>query len=395
MRTAALDREESIARNREELAQRRVTLSAPPRLVTLGAHAGCNARCVFCPPESFPRFDLGRYKEFFEGRMGHFIRQAEKVTFTGYGEVLWSPDAVALLDYLNETIPETWKIFTTNGTPLRPEVMERLLKSRYSIQVSLHAAHAAMHEELTGLRGAFAQIMESVGWLCRRRRELGIGDRLHVVLVDVVTRKSIGELADLVQMAWDLKAPEVQCNYVTMYQPEHFELSPFFAQEEANAAIAAAEARLKEVRRRADPEEFRYFSVRLPQRFGRTGGVPAPEGFCAEPWEHVYVEVQGPVLPCCYWGAHVGDLAKGDDIDAVWNSDFYRGIRAALASGQPHPWCAHCVKYQGYSVDSLLGHITNRPDAQKRLLKEIEVRGLADVSAYWPQVEAAERLMPR
>ncbi|MBI5239735.1 MAG: radical SAM protein, partial [Elusimicrobia bacterium] len=274
MRTASLGREESVARNREELAQRRVTLSAPPRLVTLGAHAGCNARCVFCPPESFPRFDLGRYQEFFEGRMGHFIRQAEKVTFTGYGEVLWSSDAVALLDYLNETIPETWKIFTTNGTPLRPEVMERLLKSRYSIQVSLHAARADLHEELTGLKGAFARIKDSVAWLCRERRSRGIGDRLHVVLVDVVTRRSIGDLAALVDMAWDLKVPEVQCNHVTMYQPEHFPLSPFFAQEEANAAIAAAETRLEEIRAAADPEEFRHFSVRLPRRFGQAAAAP-------------------------------------------------------------------------------------------------------------------------
>lgn len=390
-----LPREESYARNAAELDARREELTAPPRLVTLGTHNSCNAKCVFCLEGQYPRFDLPLYKRFFEGKMGHFIKQAEKVTFTGFGEVLWVPDAVPFLDYVNETIPETWKIFTTNGTPLRPDVIERLLKSRYVIQLSLHASYAKLHEELTLLPGAFDQIVSSARELMRVRRERKLGDRLHMVIVDVVTRMNVDDLPKLVQLAWDLGVPELQCQYVTMFAKEHVDMSCWFDQARANAAIDAAEKVLADIKAKADPEEFAHFGVRLPPRFGQAKPEGKHEGFCADPWEMVYVEGQGPVLPCCNWGVHVGNLEKGDDIDALWNSDFYKTMRRSIASGKPHPWCAHCVKYTGWNVDSLLSHLTNRPDQQRRLLDEIEKRGLTDVSALRPLVAAAEEAMPR
>jgi MoaA/NifB/PqqE/SkfB family radical SAM enzyme len=391
---ARLPREESYGLNVRELEQRRETLSSTPRLVTLGTHNSCNAKCVFCLEGQYPRFDLPLYKRFFEGKMGHFIRQAEKVTFTGFGEVLWVPDAVPFLDYLNETIPETWKIFTTNGTPLRPDVVERLLKSRYVIQLSLHASHAKLHEELTLLPGAFEQIVGSARELMRVRRERGLGDRLHMVIVNVVTRMNASDLPKLVRLAWELGVPELQCQYVTMFAKEHIGMSCFFDQAAANAAIEAAEAELAAIKASADPEQFAHFSVRLPPKFGqRKEGEH--RGFCADPWEMVYVEGQGPVLPCCNWGVHAGNLEKGDDLDALWNSGFYRMLRRGIASGDPHPWCKACVKYTGWNVDSLLSHLTNRPDQQRRLLDEIEKRGLADVKALRPAVDAAEAVMPR
>jgi MoaA/NifB/PqqE/SkfB family radical SAM enzyme len=363
-------RERSIAVNRKELEERKTALSAPPRLLTLGTHHPCNARCVFCLEGEAPRFSLELYKSRFEARLGHFIRRAEKVTFTGFGEVLLAPDAPAWLDHLNATIPETWKIFTTNGTPLRGEIVERLLKSRYVVQLSLHAADSALHEELTGLKGAFQGIVRSLGELCSLRRERDLGDRLHVVLVSVVTRRSAGSLADLVRLAWELKVPEVQCHYVTVFNEAHIPQSCFFDQERANEAIAAAQEALDRIRSGADPEEAKHFQVSLPPRFG-AGQDSRAGSVCPEPWEHVYVEAQGPVLPCCQWGEHIGNLDAGDDLDALWNGPFYRGFRSSMASGDPHPWCGRCARYRGYNVDNLLCHLTNRPEQQKALLEAI------------------------
>lgn len=385
---------DNVGINEKEHDERLSVLTSTPKLVTLGTHNSCNAKCVFCLEGAYPRFTLDRYKEFFEGRMGRFIRQAEKVTFTGFGEVLLVQDALAFLDYVNDTIPDIWKIFTTNGTPLTEEVISRLLKSRYVVQLSLHAADAKRHEELTLLKGAYSGIIESARKICRLRRERDLGDRLHMVLVNVVTRKSVDGMADIVRLAWDLQVPEVRFNYVTMFSPDHIAQSCFFEQERANRAIDAAREELRTIEVEADPEEFKYFQVRLPEKFGESSGELRGGGHCADPWQHVYVESQGPVLPCCNWGVHAGNLEKGDSIDGLWNGEFYRSLRRSMGSDTPHPWCAHCVNYRGYNVDSLLCHLTNRPDQQRKLLREIERRGATDVSGYLTAVGEAEKCVP-
>ena len=112
----------------------------------------------------------------------------------------------------------------------------------------------------------------------------------------------------------------------------------------------------------------------LPPFFGSQ--APREATTCSDPWQQVYVELQGSVLPCCFWGEHVGDLKKGDELDALWNGPFYRELRRGMAQGDPLPSCKSCVRYAGYNVDSVLAHVTNRPRARATLLEEIRRRGL-------------------
>jgi len=102
--------------------------------------------------------------------------------------------------------------------------------------------------DLQALNLKFEQIIGSLGELCRLRRERDLGDRLHAVIVDVVTRRNVDDLPALVKMAWDMKVPELQCNYVTMFDPAHIDMSCWFDQGAANAAIDAAERVLAEIK---------------------------------------------------------------------------------------------------------------------------------------------------
>ena len=351
-------------------------MSSSPRMVTLGAHNSCNAACIFCLEGRYTRFSLDLYKNFFEKKMGHMIRQAEKVTFTGFGEVLWLPDVEDFLDHLNKTIPDVWKIFTTNGTPLRPPVIERLLQSKFVIQVSLHASNAALHEELTRLPGAFAEILENIRNLCRLRRERGLGEDLYIVVKDLITTRNIDDLPDLIERVEGLNVPEVQCSYMTMYTPDHIELSCFFDQERTNHSIDRAVARLDAMQSSLSVQERKAFKVVFPPKFGSARPKGASSLVCADPWEQIYVEGQGTVLPCCNWGSHIGDLKRGDDVDALWNNDFYQDLRSSMASGDPKPDCSNCVKYRGYNVDNLLSHLTNRPQQRETLQAAIHERSL-------------------
>lgn len=377
-------RDANIGLNNREFADRRLELASTPRLVTLGTHNACNAKCVFCLEGSYSRFSLDLYKEFFEARMGKYIHQAEKVTFTGFGEILWIPGIEEFLDYINATIPDAWKIFTTNGTPLRPSVVERILKSKYVIQVSLHASNAKLHEELTKLEGEFDNVIANVKRLADLRDERDLGRQLHIELVDVLTTMNVDDLPELLKLAWRLRVQEVRAMHVTMFAPEHIDMSCFFQQERANRALAQA-AEMSELLKRGafslpTPQAFH---VGLPPPFSKTEPVAAPgKDVCYDPWQHVYVELQGSVIPCCNWGEHVGNLKKGDELDAVWNGEFYQKLRGAMASDDPHPWCKSCVRYRGWNVNNIYCHLTNRPRQQAVLLQEIIKRGL-DAGPYF------------
>jgi len=361
----------NVALNYREFEQRKDKLFSTPRLVTLGTHNACNAKCVFCLEGKYSRFSLDLYKNFFEARMGHFIRGAEKVTFTGFGEILWVPGIEEFLDYINETLPETEKIFTTNGTPLRPSVIERIVKSRYVLQVSLHASRADLHQKLTKLDGQFDQVIANIRSLVDMRDRLKLGHRIHVELVNILTNDNLSDLPDFMRLAWDLRVQSVRCQYVTMFIPDHIAMSPFHNQAAANEAVETAGRVVEELRAQ---DASRPFHVQLPPLFG--SHAASENSICYDPWQHIYVELQGSVIPCCVWGDHIGNLNKGDDIDKVWNSRFYQDLRRGMASGDPHPWCKSCVRYAGYNVDSVFCHITNRPEAQKTILREVLRRGL-------------------
>jgi hypothetical protein len=82
------------------------------------------------------------------------------------------------------------------------------------------------------------------------------------------------------------------------------------------------------------------------------------------------------VLPCCFWGGHLGDLEKGDDVEGLWNGPAYQALRGGMAAGKPLPDCRSCVRYTNYNVNSILCHVTNRPPARAVLLAEVARRGL-------------------
>ena len=367
-------RKENVELNNLEFAERKVEMRSTPRLVVLGTHNACNAKCIFCLESRYSRFDLQLYKDFFESKMGNYIRNAEKVTFTGWGEILWIPGIEEFLDYINETIPEVEKIFTTNATPLRPGVIERIAKSRYVIQASVHASNAKLHQELTLLENEFDNVVSNLTRLAAVRDERGLGPRLHIQLINVLTRKNIDDLPDFIRLAKKMGIHDVRASHLTMHIPEHLEMSCFFEQERANRSIAEARALGDSYAK----EEPRLFRANLPPPFNRSAPAAAPtEEVCYDPWQNIYVELQGSVMPCCFWGEHIGNLNKGDDLDDIWNGELYKELRTGMGTGKPHPWCRTCVRYRGSeSINSIYSHITNRPRETLTMLEAIVKRGL-------------------
>ncbi|OGR41444.1 MAG: hypothetical protein A2X35_10575 [Elusimicrobia bacterium GWA2_61_42] len=360
----AAAREKNLKLNDEEFEARRTVLASTPRYVTIGAHRACNAACVFCQKDDLPLFSFKTYKDTIEPKTSPFLQQAEKVSFVGFGELLLMPGITEFLSHLNKTLPDTWKIITTNGTPLTSPVAERILEGLYSIQVSLHAANPRLHARLTGLKN-FKTILANVELLAKERAARGRNGKLHLSLVSVLNTENASDMTDLVRLAARLGVQELRFEYMTLFRPEHLALSCFFQKERTNKEISRARLELEKL---GAPGLF----VKFPPLFGAPGR-PELSPVCDDPWRHIYVEGQGTVLPCCYWGSHAGDILK-QDILSVWNGKTYQELRRTMAAQSPMPDCSHCAKRAGFAVDDLLCHITTRPESRRAVLLELAAR---------------------
>jgi len=343
---------DNLSLNDLEFQEKKCMLSSTPRGVTIGTNYRCNASCIFCLGGDYKPFSLELYKDYFEPRLGYMMKRSEYISLCGMGELLLIPEANQFLAYLNKRIPEKNKILTTNGLPLTdPKIIEQVTASRYSVQISLHASNAALHEHLTGIKGGFDRITQQIKILAAKRPDRQMP---YIVVISVLNTMNIEDLPKLVELAAGLGADAVHCNYLTIYKEAHLKLSCFFNQEITNCMLKLAEEAARKHR----------INLVLPPLFS---AVSAPCSVCNDPWKNIYVDTEGKVLPCCYSGTHFGDMNKKDAL-AIWNNELFQQIRKDLGSGTPLSMCKYCLNSKQSNVNNFVSHVSFRPDVQKLIL---------------------------
>ncbi|MEK6732475.1 MAG: glycosyltransferase [Candidatus Omnitrophota bacterium] len=337
--------------NEEEFRRRKIVLESVPQGVTIGANYKCNANCAFCIGGNYKPFNLKLYKNYFEPRIGSMIKEADYVSFCGMGELLLVPDIKDFLKYVNVTLPDNNKILTTNGLALKNTLADIFTDSKYSIQISLHASNARLHEQITGLKGGFDKIIEQIRFTIARRKN---AQSPHVTLVFVANTMNIEDLPNFVELAGSLAVDSVQVNYMTIFKTSHLKLSCFFMQEKANEIFDRAMARANELK----------INLNLPPRFSADRYF---KSMCSDPWKNIYVDTEGAVLPCCYSGEHFGELRK-NEVSSIWNNVKYQHIRTDLSSGNALAMCKYCLNSNPANVNLLNAHVSFRPEVQKLIL---------------------------
>jgi MoaA/NifB/PqqE/SkfB family radical SAM enzyme len=351
-------KEQALLFNDFEYNAGKVYLESTPEGVGIGAHYNCNAKCIFCLGGKPKLFSLERYKDFFEPRLGHIIAKARFLNFCGFGELLLMPEIAKFLDYVNQSIPEVNKIYTTNGTPLlNKEVLERVTQSKAAIEISLHASHGDLHRTLTRLTN-FDQIIRGIRQLIAARQS---NLRPFIVLVFLANNLNIEDLPNFVKLAASLGVDEVACNYLSIFHRSHMKFSCFFKQEIASASFKKAETLARKLNVR----------LRLPPRFGAKITLGARRR-CSDPWKYFYVENESSVLPCCFAGDHVGYLGEVD-FETIWNGFHYKNLRSGLLRQDPGQWCQYCYKYREENVNDIRAHINFRPGFRDKILKGIKL----------------------
>jgi len=117
--------------------------------------AYCNAACVFCPYPTMTRqrgvMPMPLYARIID--QAAEIPRIDKITLTGLGEPLLDPKVVARVDYARFRKPSAEIDLYTNGSFLKPAVVDALSEAGLStLYVSLNAANASKREQIMRLK---------------------------------------------------------------------------------------------------------------------------------------------------------------------------------------------------------------------------------------------------
>lgn len=333
--------------NDTEFEERRVTLSSFPKTYFLQFAGPCNSSCVFCSRgHEYEYFNLMAFKERIENKIALQLALAEQFIFTGSGEFLRLSEWKEILNYFEERYPYVDKMFSTNGSSLKPEVIDLITshKGHYLIHVSLHASNARLHRAVTRMDN-FEEIVNQIKYLLERRK---ISNNVGINLFFVATVLNIDDLPNFVRLAKRLGADGVVVNYNYIYVPAQKYLSCYFKQDLTNRMFAEAQQTAQEI----------GIDINLPPRFGLDNYHHSK--ICRELWSQIMFDAKGNVLPCDASGDCNLQLNDNPYFDNVWNSDYYVKKRQELVESAKTDCFQHCHRANPATVNLFSSHVIHR-----------------------------------
>jgi MoaA/NifB/PqqE/SkfB family radical SAM enzyme len=312
-----------------------------PLYVKIKLLYGCNLRCQMCNHwrEARPRqLTTARLKEILTELQALGCR---KVHFTG-GEPTLRPDLEELVAHASAAGLRV--TLTTNGTLITRERARRIVEAGLrGVNVSIDSPVPAVHDEIRGVAGAFAESLEGLKNLRKESRH----GKLGLALNTVVTRLNWHTLAELPKLALKVGASAIRLMGVDDHTGLFLRPSP-----EQIAAYNRDVAPLLAKRARGaglitDDEDLYPFG-RTPEQAERGGRGEYALGYyrdrpCFAPFTHALLDHEGRVFVCCMARGEpvLGDVTERPFREA-WEGEAYRRVRLAMRTETKLPPCHRC-----------------------------------------------------
>lgn len=80
--------------------------------------------------------------------------------------------------------------------------------------------------------------------------------------------------------------------------------------------------------------------------------------FCALPWAHQYVNMDGKIKACCIYQTHLGDL-KENSLEEIWNSEYTKKLRLRMLKGEKSVGCKMCSSRSDINIPNMADDSNN------------------------------------
>jgi radical SAM protein with 4Fe4S-binding SPASM domain len=256
----------------------------------------CNLRCVHCyqtGPASQPELTTEQCCDCLD-------QLAESgclyLTFTG-GEVLLRRDFFKIAGHARKK-GFAIRIFT-NGTLIDEDIADKIKSlNPLSVEISLYAAKALVHESITGVRGSFAKTVNAFLLLKKRR--------VNAVVKTTFMKPNAEEFDGLQEFARKIDAPFTFS----------FTVIPKLDGSKEVTKLRLSEERLKEM---FSPRDWLVDEI-------TAGGVRVFEPLCSAGFNSLYISPYGEIFPCVTLREQCGNI-KEAKLKAIWESGFIQKLR--------------------------------------------------------------------
>jgi MoaA/NifB/PqqE/SkfB family radical SAM enzyme len=336
--------------------QLRRVFAYPEHLQVVSTHA-CNLRCLNCSKTYYTTDNQHLSAEVYRRVRDSLFPYARSLSLEGLGEPLLGP---LFPEMLEDAAKQSLKIcFVTNATRLDDKMIKQIVRVGADVAISLDGATAETHERSRpGSR--FSQVLESFARFQEERKARPDTD-FHLNISTVVNRLNLDEISGLLSIA-----AKYGITTVCLMNPGVGDRTDLFAREAIGAFPDLFASRIGGL-----VEQARTLGVHLDYPRLLSGSAPLPgngtiqdvppsdspapnrsssptpdqrffPARCMDPWNMVYIDVDGWVRWCCRaTGVAMGNLLEHDFWD-IWNNEHYRSLRGCINTNNPPEFCRSC-----------------------------------------------------
>lgn len=287
----------------------------------------CNLKCSTCRefvdqlgPEfnAFKHLTLGKFKEILSK-----LSYLTKVRLNGIGEPLLNPDLFEMVNYAHSKGIHV--NFFTNGTMLKKEIVEELLRSE--VDLLLFSIDGGYKESFERIRkGAkFDEVINDIKNLVEMKKRLGYR-KPNFAVMTTVSKENISEVSQIVELVHSVGIRNLVFKGMI----------PSF--EELEEKVVTGDEIFKHIGEAVEKAKSLAMNLNIgpfARLFSGNSNDRHPE--CIWPWTSTYITVDGWITPCCNLFDHhkikFGNIFD-EDFSAIWNDKNIQKFRSMLKANK-------------------------------------------------------------